>query len=224
MNIVAINGSPSGAKGCTGRLLSALIEGACESGAEVALFEIYNLTVNPCTGCRTCQRVGTCVIEDDYPKIKAAMIAADGIVLASPNYISSVSAQMKALFDRSFSMFHTQALHGKYGAGVISSGGPMCQSAEEYLMHVIGSIGCWKVGSVVTGGGVLDDPAQAPDVLKEARGLGTRLAEAIAIRQRFPEQEEALEQSFEIMRWLVSEHKDIWPYEFEYWQTHWSST
>jgi multimeric flavodoxin WrbA len=224
MNIVAVNGSPTGEKGCTGRLLAALIDGAREAGAEVTLFELCNLTVKPCTGCRTCQRVGTCVIEDDYPKIKAALIAADGIVLASPNYISSVSAQIKALLDRCFSMFHTQALHGKYGAGIVASGGPMCQMTEEYLMHVIGSIGCWKAGSVVTGGGVLDDPAQAPDVLKEARDLGARLANAITTKQRFPEQEEALEQSFEIMRWLVSEHKDIWPYEFEYWQKHWGTS
>jgi multimeric flavodoxin WrbA len=224
MNIVAVNGSPSGSKGCTGRLLAALIDGAREAGAVVTLFELGQLTVKPCTSCRTCQRVGTCVIEDDYPKIKAAMIAADGIVLASPNYISSVSAQMKALFDRCFSMFHTQMLKGKYGAGVVASGGPMCQMTEEYLMHVTGSIGCWKVGSVVTGGGALDDPDQAPDVLKEARELGNKLANAIKTKQRFPEQEEEREQSFEIMRWLVSEHKDIWPYEFEYWQKHWSTS
>ena len=96
------------------------------------------------------------------------MIAADGIVLASPNYISSVSAQMKALFDRSFSMFHCQTLHGKYGAGVLASGGPLRQMAQEYLMHIIGCSGCWKVGSVATGwDGALDDPDQAPDLLKD---------------------------------------------------------
>jgi len=71
---------------------------------------------------------------------------------------------------------------------------------------------------------VLDDPDLAPDALKEGRELGSRLAEAIKTKQPFPEQQESREQAFEIMRWLVEEHKDIWPYEFEYWQTHWSST
>jgi multimeric flavodoxin WrbA len=224
MNIVAINGSPTGSKGSTGRLLTALIEGAHGAGAEVTLFELGWLTVKPCTSCRTCQRIGTCVIEDDYQRIKAAMIAADGIVLASPNYISSVSAQMKALLDRCFSMFHCQALHGKYGAVVIASGSPMYQTPQEYLMNVVGSFGCWNAGSVATGGGLLDDLEQAPDILKEASDLGNRLAEAIKSMQRFPEQAEALEQSFEIMRWLVEEHKDIWPYEYEYWQKHWSNS
>ncbi len=224
MNIVAVNGSPTGSQGSTGRLLAALAEGARAAGAEVTLFELGQLTVKPCTSCRTCQQTGACVITDDYPRIKAAMIAADGIVLASPNYISSVSAQMKALFDRSFSMFHCQALHGKYGAGVLASGGPTYQMAEEYLLHVIGSSGCWKVGSMGTGGGVIDDPDQAPDVLKEAHDLGGRLADAIKNKQRFPEQEEEREQHFEIMRWLVTEHKDKWPYEHEYWQTHWTKS
>jgi multimeric flavodoxin WrbA len=224
MNIVAVNGSPTGAQGSTGRLLAALAEGAHEAGLEVTLFELGRLTVKPCTSCRTCQQTGSCVIHDDYPQIQAAMIAADGIVLASPNYISNVSAQMKALLDRSFSMFHCQTLHGKYGAVVVTSGGPAYQKPEEYLMHVIGSSGCWKVGSVGTGGGLIDDPDQAVGVLKEARDLGSRLAGAIKTRQLFPEQEEELDQAFEIMRWLVEQQKDKWPYEYQYWQTHWSST
>ena len=69
-----------------------------------------------------------------------------------------------------------------------------------------------------------DHGARTGRLFREARDLGARLANAITTRQRFPEQEEALEQSFEIMRWLVSEHKDIWPYEFEYWQKHWGTS
>ena len=62
MNIVAINGSPTADKGCTGRLLAALADGARAEGATVTLFELGSLTVKPCTSCRTCQRIGTCVI------------------------------------------------------------------------------------------------------------------------------------------------------------------
>jgi multimeric flavodoxin WrbA len=222
MNIVLINGSPTGAEGSTGRLLAALADGAAAAGAAVTLFELGSLSVKPCNSCRTCQQIGTCVINDDYTQIKAAMIAAGGIVLASPNYISNVSAQMKALLDRSFSMLHCQMLHKKYGACVVASGGPRYQQVEEYLTHVVGTSGCWKVGSVGTGGGLLDDAAEAPAVLKEARDLGQKLAEAIKTQQRFPEQKEEREQCFEMMRWLVEENKERWPYEYEYWQTHWS--
>lgn len=224
MNIVAINGSPNGPQGCTGRVLAALGEGAREAGAEVAIFELGKLTVKPCTSCRTCQQIGTCPIEDDYGRIKSAMIEADGIVLASPNYISGVSAQLKALLDRSFSMFHCQTLHGKYGACIVTSGGPMYQEPQDYMMRALGRTGCWKVGSVGTGGGALDDPGQAGEVLKEARDLGGALATAIKTKTRFPDQEEELEQSFEIMRWLVASQQDKWPYEYEYWQTHWTNS
>jgi hypothetical protein len=29
-------------------------------------------------------------------------------------------------------------------------------------------------------------------------------------------------QCFEMMRWLVEENKERWPYEYEYWQRHWA--
>ena len=224
MKIVAVNGSPNGGNGSTGRLLDAVIKGAESAGADVDVFELGTLTVKPCTACRNCQRIGTCTLDDDYSRIKAAMIAADGIVLASPNYISTVSAQLKALLDRSFSMIHCQILHGKYGACVIASGSPMYQKLEEYLLGVLTSSGCWQVGCIAAAGGALDDPSQAPDVLSQARALGGRLVGAISGKLHFPEQEQDLRQSFEIMRWLVREHKDSWPYEFEYWQMHWKSS
>ena len=56
------------------------------------------------------------------------------------------------------------------------------------------------------------------------RAILARLAEAIKTGQRFPEQEEEREQCFEMMRWLVEENKDAWPYEYEYWQTHWGKS
>lgn len=224
MRIVAINGSPTGAKGSTGRALAALIEGAREAGAQATVFELGALTVKPCTGCHACQKNGRCVIMDDCSTIQHAMLETDGLVLATPNYIYNVSAQIKALLDRSFSMYHCQALHGKYGACIVASGGPLYQQVEEYMLHVTGSLGCWKVGSFVVAGGQLDDPDIAPMALQEARELGRRLSDAIASRKPFPEQEDERDQCFELMRWLVESQKDQWPYEYQFWQTHWRDT
>jgi len=224
MKIVAVNGSPTGSKGTTGRTLAALIEGARAEGAEVQLFELGAGTVKPCISCHTCQKEGRCVIEDECPAIHQAWDDADGIVLASPNYIYNISSQMKALLDRSFSLFHRQSLNGKYGACVIASGGPRYDMVEDYLLNALGNIGCWKVGSFVAAGGVLDDPDQAPGVLQEARELGVNLARAIAVKTPFPEQIDERNDTFEIMRWLVESQKDQWPYEYQYWQTHWKDT
>ena len=58
MKIVAINGSPTGIEGTTGKILAALLEGAKKEGAEVQLFELGAGTVKPCISCHTCQTEG----------------------------------------------------------------------------------------------------------------------------------------------------------------------
>jgi multimeric flavodoxin WrbA len=224
MKIVAINGSPTGSNGTTGKVLAALIEGAEKEGAEVRLFELGAGTVKPCISCHTCQKEGYCVIEDDLQAIHKAMLEADGLVLGTPNYIDDVSAQLKALLDRSFSMYHCQMLNGKYGACVVASGGPRYERVEEYLMDKIGNIGCWKVGSMVAAGGLIQDPEYAPAIEEEARELGRTLARAIATQTTFPEQIDARHDCFEVMRWLVEDQKEEWPFEYQYWQTHWKDT
>jgi len=224
MKIVAVNGSPTGSRGVTGITLAALIEGAQAEGAEVQLFELGAGTVRPCISCHTCQREGRCVIEDDCQAIHEAMHAADGLVLASPNYIYNVSSQMKALLDRSFSLYHRQSLHGKYGACVIASGGPQYELVENYLMSTLGNIGCWKVGSIVVGGIQMEDPEETASVMQEARELGCRLAQAIATQLIYPEQINGRNDTFEVMRWLVESQKEDWPHEYRYWQEHWKDT
>ena len=222
MKIVAINGSGTGAAGATGQTLTGVVEGARAAGAEVETFLLTKLTINPCKSCYTCQKTGRCVINDDYPKIREAMIKADGLVLASPNYISNVSANIKALLDRSFSiLFHCQTMHGKYGAVVVASGGPMYQQVEDYLLHVTGTMGCWKVGSLVVASEQMHISDERAKMLANAKDLGRRLVEAIKTEQRFPEQEEQREMAFEMMRWLVESQKETSPYEYEYWQKHW---
>ena len=135
MKIVAINGSGTGNIGATGQTLQGVIEGALESGAEVETFILTDMTINHCKGCKTCAKTGQCVIKDDYTKIKDAMLTADGVIFASPNYIRNVSSLTKALLDRSFSvLFHCQAMAGKYGAVVIASAGPQYQPVVDYLV------------------------------------------------------------------------------------------
>ena len=164
------------------------------------------------------------MFNDDYLKINEAMLASDGVILASPNYISNVSSQMKAFLDRSFCfLFHCQAMNGKYGAVVVTSGGPQYQPVEDYLMHVTGSMGCWKVGSIVAATAQAEDPDERTRVMDEAQALGCSLVKAVKTKQAFPDQKEEREMTFEVMRWLVESTKDEAPFEYEYWQKHWSS-
>ena len=107
MKILAIIGSPRGMQGNTGRLLEEVIAGVDAAGGEIEILALKSLNVKPCVACDVCHKTGICNIEDDYEIIKNKLLACDGFILASPNYIWSVTAQMKALFDRcNLSLIH----------------------------------------------------------------------------------------------------------------------
>ena len=95
MKIVAIVGSPHGAKGSTARLTRIVLEGAESEGAQIEMLFLKGNTVLPCLGCDVCHKKGNCPQKDSFEEILEKVRSADGLVLGSPNYIFSVSAQMK---------------------------------------------------------------------------------------------------------------------------------
>ena len=64
------------------------------------------MKIAPCNGCDACKKENSpgCVIKDDMEKAYAAIRAADLIILASPIYWWSVTAQMKLMIDRLYAM------------------------------------------------------------------------------------------------------------------------
>jgi multimeric flavodoxin WrbA len=104
MKIVGISGSPR-AKGNTDILVQEALKAASQMGAKQEFIGIAGKKIKPCTGCGTCRNEsskGICAIkDDDLPRIYEAMKEADGIIIGSPVYFLSVTAQLKALFDRS---------------------------------------------------------------------------------------------------------------------------
>ena len=186
MKIVAVMGSPHGMKGTTGRLLAPLVDAARAAGATVQTFDLAHLAVLPCRACDCCHLTGRCGQDDDFEAIRAAIEASDGLVLATPNYISSASAQLKALLDRCCGPLHLQAFEGKYGAAVVSSGGPGSAEVEQYLLRFLNTLGLWTVGSVGAEARELADPALAAAPVQAAANLGRRLVDAIKRRETFP--------------------------------------
>lgn len=106
MKILAIMGSPHGMKGNTGRLLDEVLAGVYSECGEVELVSLSESKVLPCVSCDVCHKTGTCHLKDDFEGIKAKLLACDGFILASPNYITSVSGQLKCVFDRSPALLH----------------------------------------------------------------------------------------------------------------------
>ncbi len=87
--------------GNTETLLDAALEGAAQTGACIERFHLRELRISPCLHCGGCVRTpGQCVIDDDMQQLYEPLRAADRIILASPVFFMSVTAQAKAMIDR----------------------------------------------------------------------------------------------------------------------------
>jgi multimeric flavodoxin WrbA len=218
MKVAAIIGSPKGMKGNTGAVLGGVLEGAKAAGAEVTLFSLGDLKVAPCRACDVCHKTGKCSIRDDFDAILEAMVEADAIVLASPNYIFSVSAQMKALFDRCCGPLHLQLLDGKHAAAVVTSGGSGGEEVEAYMLRFLRTLGCWTVGSAVAEATQLYADPSRSEVLTHAAALGAELVAAAETDRSYADQQQEREDFRQRMKQLMTFRREEWPYEYEYWK------
>jgi multimeric flavodoxin WrbA len=102
MKVVAINSSPKMDKGNTALVLDPFLEGMKEAGAEVELFYIKTLKINPCQGESNCwlKTPGKCFQEDDMQMLLPKLHEADIQVFATPVYVDGITGPMKNLLDR----------------------------------------------------------------------------------------------------------------------------
>lgn len=100
--ILAINGSPRARRGNTDKILQPFLEGAAEAGAVTETLYLKDLRIQECRGCYACHMLtpGRCVLKDDMAGVTEKMLEAEVLVFASPLYVFSVSALLKALLDR----------------------------------------------------------------------------------------------------------------------------
>lgn len=99
--ILGFQGSPR-RKGNTNYLLSAFMDEAETLGAQTRIIEVAQKNIVPCLGCGFCERKGYCVTKDDdmTHEIYSLLREADIVVLAAPVYFYNVPAQLKAIIDR----------------------------------------------------------------------------------------------------------------------------
>jgi len=102
MKILAVNGSPRGAKGNTERIVQPFLEGAREAGAETEVIYLKDKEIKHCQGCFSCwiKTPGVCIHKDDMPDLLEKIYEGDILVFATPLYIYTVSGLMKDFMDR----------------------------------------------------------------------------------------------------------------------------
>ena len=102
MKVIAFNGSPR-KNGNTHRALRMVLDELEKEGIETELVEMGSEPVAPCQACGICRqrKDGKCKITDDRVNEYVAKIAmADGVLIGSPVYYGTMSAQTKAFIDR----------------------------------------------------------------------------------------------------------------------------
>lgn len=219
MKIVSILGSPHRERGNTGKLLGEVVKGAESMGANCEIIALRRNAVNPCLGCDRCHKEGRCPQNDEFESIKEKMCAADGIILATPNYIFHVSAQLKMFIDRCSSLIHCMALEGKYGASVVTSGGGDESPIAAYLGYVLTVMGATPVDAVWATMGAMGTDKQLPEKCRDqAFNLGKTLVKAWEEKWRLVAVEKVQEKHRERMRELMDYYREEWPYEYEYWE------
>ncbi|MGN0005504.1 MAG: flavodoxin family protein [Candidatus Gastranaerophilaceae bacterium] len=160
MKILILTGSPR-KNGNSNTLVDNFIKGAKENGHEIVRFDSAFKKVHPCMACNHCGMNGDCVYKDDFEFVKENIIDADMVVFATPMYYFGISAQLKAVIDRFYSInekIHKpkkSALFMTYADRSAKIAEPIKNHYEVLLNYLgwtnVGEIiaeGVWQAGSV----------------------------------------------------------------------------
>jgi multimeric flavodoxin WrbA/putative sterol carrier protein len=108
MKVLALNSSArTGDVSKTEIMLSSLVEGMRDAGAEVEVINLAKKKMKYCIGCFTCwtKTPGQCLHKDDMTKeIYPKYLESDLCILATPLYHFTVNAQMKTFIERTLPM------------------------------------------------------------------------------------------------------------------------
>jgi multimeric flavodoxin WrbA len=99
MKVLGIMGSPR-MKGNSDLLLDQALKGAQSIGAESEKIILDRLKITPCKEIYACLKDGNCTLRDDMTGIYPKILAADAIIIATPIFFYTVSAQLMAFISR----------------------------------------------------------------------------------------------------------------------------
>ncbi|MEA3255192.1 MAG: flavodoxin family protein [Candidatus Altiarchaeota archaeon] len=137
IKILGISGSPRG-EGNTSLLVKKALEVCRMKGAETEYISLAGKEILYCVDCNACVLGNNflCPKQDDVSGILEAMTSSDALIIGSPTYFSSVSGQLKALFDRTLPLRRNNfQLSGKVG-GAIAVGGSR-NGGQEFVIRDI---------------------------------------------------------------------------------------
>jgi multimeric flavodoxin WrbA len=176
MKVIGIAGSLR-ARSNTLHYVKTALQVLHEEGIKTELISLRGKEIKPCTGCYDCvkKKKGVCTIKgDDFNQIFAKMREAEGLILGSPVYLSSVVPQMMALLARAtfVAYWSDKFFNGKVGGPITVArrAGHNVAFSQLLLWFFINGITVpgstyWNVGMAGAGG--------ARDAEQDEEGLAT---------------------------------------------------
>ena len=181
MHILGIVGSPRKG-GNTELMVKAALDAAKEASAETDIFMVSEKNVTPCDACATCVQTGICHIKDDMQELYQKLEWADGILFGTPVYFANMTAQAKAIIDRTYVLRRNMALRDKVVGAIIVTRRLGAAQVRNLLYGYFVGQGAVMIGSAVGYArnkgdiinGIGGSPADLP-ALEEARKLAKNL-------------------------------------------------
>ncbi len=180
--VLILKGSPR-ERGNSAALANRAAAGALEAGAQVESVYLHGLDIRPCDGCDLCKENGEyCVIEDDMQPLYPKLLEMDALLLASPIYWFTYSAQLKLCIDRWYGLWNFKPdLFKDKPVGIILSYG----DTDPYTSGAINAIHTFETMFRFLGAPMLDvvygslsvqgDAEKQPELMERAYRLGLQL-------------------------------------------------
>ena len=171
MKVLGFVGSPR--KGAnTDMLVSEVLIGAAEKGAQTAIYNINELNIRGCQSCFYCSDNIGCAQKDGMQNFYEEIRNAEAVVLGCPIYMWQVSAQTKVFVDRLLPFLNPEyAIKGENGKSLIMVYTHWEEDPETFRAYfdmtnqMMESIG-FKIRNSLIGAGM-----EGTDCVKERKGL-----------------------------------------------------
>lgn len=182
MKIVAVNGSPR-VHGNTNYLIDEALKEAGKAGIETEKIMVSEYKINGCQGHDRCKFFEVCPVKDDTAAIYEKIYEADGIILGSPVYSLDITAQLKALIDRSrIYRRHGRMMKARCAGLIIVAGRRGIEETANVMVNFIvisSKVPADKVMQVSGFAGAEGEVKGNTAFVEEARALGRSMAEEL---------------------------------------------
>ncbi len=117
MKVLGISGTPR-ENGNSEILIDHAMKPFEEAGWDIKKIHLSEKHIKPCEGCDNCYNTGKCWIEDDMHEVIMDFRICNALIVATPVYYRTPTAQLMALFHRHYSIRAEMPLKGKPGGAI----------------------------------------------------------------------------------------------------------